>query len=79
MDWSKVHRNRATNEIVSSSIQICNVCFQNFASTRAGDRHRKGKYNLDKRQCLTGDEAGLEMTVNSFGATVYRIKIQKSD
>lgn len=71
---TRLHKNRSTGETLSNSYQWCKPCGQNFNSTRAGDKHRVGKFYPDARRCLTGEEAGLISFFNSHGAKVYKLK-----
>lgn len=60
------HRNRYTGEVIANAVEVCPVCHRNFASTRAGDKHRVNGV------CLDPSEVGLELIVNSYGALIYR-------
>lgn len=64
------HRNRYTGEVIANAVEVCPSCHRNFASTRAGDQHRATLNG--RRVCLEPSEAGLELTVNRWGALVYR-------
>lgn len=64
------HRNRYTGEVIANAVEVCSVCHRNFASTRAGDEHRV--ITNGKRVCADPLEVGLELTVNRWGALVYR-------
>ena len=64
------HRNRYTGEVIANAVEVCSVCHRNFASTRAGDEHRV--IQNGKRVCADPLEVGLELTVNRWGALVYR-------
>lgn len=64
------HRNRYTGEVIANAVEVCPACHRNFASTRAGDEHR---ITLNgKRVCADPAEIGLELTVNRWGALIYR-------
>jgi len=65
------HRNRYTGEILANAVEVCPACHLNFASTRAGDKHRV--FQEGKRVCLTPSEAHLEATLNQHGALIYRV------
>ena len=67
------HRNKLTGEVLSRSYQWCRRCGQNFSSTRAGDKHRVGKFLPESRECLTGKDAKLISFRNVNGAIVYRL------
>lgn len=64
------HHNRYTGELLASAVEVCSVCHLNFASTKAGDQHRVTRDGA--RVCAQPSEVGLERTVNSFGAVIYR-------
>ena len=64
------HRNRYTGEVIANAVEVCSVCHRNFASTRAGDKHRVTKNGLTV--CADPSEVGLELIVNSYGALIYR-------
>lgn len=64
------HRNRYTGELLANAVEVCSVCHRNFASTRAGDEHRVTRNG--ERVCADPSEVGLELTVNRWGALVYR-------
>jgi hypothetical protein len=74
MTQAGLHRNTITGEILSKTIQWCSNCGQNFSSTRAGDKHRVGKFFPNERKCLTGEDAGLTAVINKIrDARVYRL------
>jgi hypothetical protein len=62
--------NPYTGEVLANAIEVCCACKRNFASTKAGDQHRKTVEGV--RVCVEPTEAGLELIVNSFGALIYR-------
>lgn len=66
------HRNRYTGEILPQSVEVCNACHLNFATTKAGDKHRTGK--LGSRSCLTPKEAKLVKLINKYGAVIYKTR-----
>jgi hypothetical protein len=65
------HRNGLTGERLAQNVQVCSVCFKNFASCRAGERHWDRKKPRG-RQCLIPEEVGLISFKNAHGATIYR-------
>jgi len=72
---AELHRNKLTGEMISKTFQWCKACGQNFSSTKAGDKHRVGKFIPDERKCLRGEEAGLIPEFNERrGTKVYRLK-----
>ncbi len=74
MAQAGLHTNDITGEILSKTVQWCRKCGQNFSSTRAGDKHRVGKFFPDERKCLTGEDAGLTAVINKKrGTKVYRL------
>ena len=70
---SETHRNDLTGEILSQNVNWCKVCSQNFSSQRAGDKHRVGNFYPNTRKCISGEEAGLILSVNAYGARIYRL------
>jgi hypothetical protein len=68
------HKNRYTGEVIANAVEVCSVCHRNFASTRAGDEHR---ITLNgKRVCADPGEVGLQLTVNRWGALIYRRPVE---
>jgi hypothetical protein len=65
------HRNRYTGEILANSVEVCPACHLNFASTRAGDKHRATRD--EKRVCLSPVDSGLEAYTNQHGAVLWRV------
>jgi hypothetical protein len=65
------HRNRYTGEVLANAVEVCPKCHRNFASTRAGDQHRKRISGVTV--CLDPLEAGLEMITNRYGSLIYRV------
>ena len=68
-----LHRNEPTGELVAQNVQICTVCFRNFASDDAADKHwdrKKPRFE----QCLIPEEVGLISSLDSRGSTIYRVK-----
>lgn len=66
-----IHRNRFTGELLENSIQVCHGCWLNFASTRAGDKHRD--WTSGKGVCRLPSECGLEAVINKHGSVIYRV------
>ena len=65
------HRNRYTGELLANAVEVCSACHLNFASTRAGDKHRV--WAEGKRVCISPSQARLEATTNKHGAVIYRV------
>ena len=65
------HKNPHTGELLSNHVEICCACWRNFASTRAGDLHRR--IVNGRRVCRTPEESGLEAVVNRHGAVIFRM------
>jgi hypothetical protein len=68
-----LHKNRQTGEVLAQDVQICTMCFRNFASDDAWEKHWERK-NPRGNQCLDPTEVGLISFRNSRGATIYRLK-----
>ena len=71
------HYNRKTGEWLSQNVQVCPMCYRNFASNRAGDKHWDRKKPRG-HQCLIPEEVGLSSFTNAHGAIIYRIKVEES-
>jgi len=66
------HKNRVTGERLARNVQVCNMCFRNFASDRAWEKHWERKKFPDPSCCLEPEAVGLKAFINTFGAIVYR-------
>jgi hypothetical protein len=67
------HRNLKTQELLRNIEQVCPVCFENFASTGAGDKHRIGEIGTPERRCAEPSSVGLVMKLNNFGTKVWGV------
>ena len=67
------HRNLKTQELLRNIEQVCPVCFQNFASTGAGDKHRVREIGTPERRCAEPSSVGLVMKLNNFGTKVWGV------
>jgi len=65
------HRNKFTGEILAGEVQYCDSCHINFLTTEAGDKHRIGKFGVDRR-CISPKEAKLIPLVNKHGSIVWK-------
>jgi len=72
MAYSRTHQNSKTGEVLAQNVQVCNLCFKNFASTRAADKHYVREKYPRQSYCLQPEKVGLEQFKNTFGATIYR-------
>ena len=68
------HRNSKTQELLLNDEQVCNVCFENFTSTRAGDLHRVGEIGTPERGCAKPEDVGLVAKPNKYGTLVWSTK-----
>ncbi len=66
------HRNKKTGEWLRNQEQVCPACYENFANTKSGDKHRIGEFGVDRR-CAYPPEVGLIASKNKFGTLVWRI------
>ena len=64
------HLNPLTGEVLENRQQVCPACFENFASTEAGDIHRRRDMDEDP-YCANPEEVGLFVKVNRFGTEVW--------
>ena len=67
------HRNKRTGELLRNSEQICPACYENFANTKSGDKHRIGKFGPNRR-CAEPSSVGLVQVPNKFGTLVWSLK-----
>jgi hypothetical protein len=66
------HKNSITGERLARNIQVCNMCFRNFASDRAWEKHYVREKFPNPSYCLKPEEAGLKEFRNTFGSIIYR-------
>ena len=68
-----LHKNKQTGELLAQDVQICTMCWKNFSSDDAWERHwdRKKPKGF---QCSSPEEIGLVGITNAFGSTVYRMR-----
>lgn len=66
------HKNPWTGELLENKVQICSSCHKNFGTTEAGDSHRVGLFESNRR-CLNPSEVDLIPIENKHGATVWRL------
>jgi hypothetical protein len=48
------------------------MCFKNFASDKAANKHYVREKFPNPSYCLKPEEAGLKEFKNTFGSTIYR-------
>jgi len=70
MGYFGTHKNKKTGEELAQNVQVCNMCFRNFASTRAWEKHYDRKKYPDG--CMEPASVGLKEFKNTFGSTIYR-------
>ena len=68
------HRNSKTQELLLNDEQVCNVCFENFTSTRAGDLHRVGEIGAPEIGCANPKDVWLIAKPNYYGTRVLSTK-----
>ena len=66
-----MHRNKKTGEIVARNVQVCTMCFRNFASDRAWEKHWDRKKFPDSSCCQDPDTVGLRHKADVRGSTIY--------
>jgi hypothetical protein len=73
MGYHGLHKNKMTDEVLAQDVQVCPVCYKNFSSDDAWEKHwdRKKPRGI---QCQTPEEVGLISFRNARGATIYRVK-----
>ena len=67
---SPTHRNGRTGDLLKNSEQVCSECFENFATTEAGDLHRVGEFGVN-RKCINPESIGLIKILNRYGVEVW--------
>jgi len=72
MGYQGTHKNSVTGEKLAQNVQVCNMCFRNFASDRAWEKHWDRKKFPDPSCCLEPETVGLEEFTNTFGSIIYR-------
>ena len=72
MTQQGTHKNSITGERLARNVQVCNMCFRNFASDRAWEKHWDRKNFPDLSCCLAPETVGLEEFKNTFGSVIYR-------
>jgi hypothetical protein len=70
MAYHGTHKNGKTGEKLAQNVQVCNMCFRNFASSRAWEKH----YDRKKypNGCMEPRTLGLKEFTNTFGSIIYR-------
>jgi hypothetical protein len=66
-----MHTNSKTGERLARNVQVCNMCFRNFASDRAWEKHWDRKKFPDPSCCQDPDTVGLGHKTNTEGSTIY--------
>jgi len=66
-----MHTNSKTGERLARNVQVCNMCFRNFASDRAWEKHWDRKKFPDPSCCQDPDTVGLRYKTNTEGSTIY--------
>ncbi len=73
MGYQGVHKNSKTGEMLAQNVQVCTMCWKNFSSDAAWEKHWDRK-KMGGQQCLTPEEVGLAPFKNTQGATIYRTR-----
>ena len=73
MGYHGLHRNPQTGELVAQNVQVCTMCWNNFSSDDAWEKHWDRK-KIPGQQCMNPEEAGLVAFKNKKGATIYRAR-----
>jgi hypothetical protein len=71
MGYQGQHRNPKTGELLAQNVQVCTMCWKNFSSDDAWEKHWDRKKILGQ-QCSSPQEVGLVEITNTKGAVVYR-------
>ena len=67
------HTNAKTSEDLSQNVQVCTMCWKNFSSDDAWEKHWDRK-KIRGQQCLDPEGVGLIAFKNTKGATIYRTR-----
>lgn len=70
MGYQGLHRNSKTGEVLAQNVQVCPMCWKNFSSDDAWEKHWDRKKPRGQ-QCLDPSEIGLKAFQNRKGATIY--------
>ena len=68
---SPTHRNGRTGDLLNNREEDCSECFENFATTEAGDLHRVGEFGTPRRRCAEPSSVGLVLAPNKYGTMVW--------
>jgi hypothetical protein len=71
MTQAGLHRNKKTGEWVARNVQVCTMCFRNFASDRAWEKHWERKNFPDSSCCLDPTTVGLRHKTDTRGSMIY--------
>jgi hypothetical protein len=74
MGYQGLHRNTRTGEVLAQDVQVCTMCWNNFSSDDAWEKHYDRKKYPDPSCCLEPTSVGLIPFKNSRGATIFRIR-----
>jgi hypothetical protein len=73
MGQQGLHTNKKTGEVLAQGVQICPMCYKNFSSDDAWEKHYDRKKYPDPSCCQEPTSVGLIPFKNSRGATIYRL------
>jgi hypothetical protein len=73
MGYQGLHRNHKTGEVLAQNVQVCTMCWKNFSSDDAWEKHWDRK-KISGKPCMNPEEVGLVPFKNTQGATIYRTR-----
>jgi hypothetical protein len=73
MGYHGQHTNPKTGEVLAQNVQVCTMCWKNFASDKAWEKHWDRK-KIPGQRCVNPEEVGLIPIGNTKGATIYRTR-----
>lgn len=73
MGYQGLHRNSKSGEVLAQNVQVCPMCWKNFSSDDAWEKHWDRKKPRGQ-QCLDPDEVGLTPFQNKSGSRIYRTR-----
>ena len=72
MGYHGTHKNRLTREELAQNVSVCPMCFKNFASDKAANKHYVREKFPNPSYRLKPEEVGLKEFKNTFGSVIYR-------
>jgi hypothetical protein len=74
MGYHGLHKNKQTGEVLAQDVQICTMCWKNFSSDDAWEKHFDREKYPDPNCCQAPETVGLVPFVNTRGSIIYRVE-----